>query len=161
MNIMRISARTDYALRVLLELAADTSVPRTCESIASTQDIPYRFLKSIVGDLRRGGLVVSQRGCDGGYWLARNPGDISVADVIEAVDGSVLTVRGELLGDLDYTGTAEHLDVLWTNLQAYVDSLFATTIGQLASGRVAPASRSGSQRRTAAADTRVAAAAAG
>lgn len=134
---MKISARTDYALRMLLELAADRSVPLTCEGIAEAQEIPYRFLKSVVGDLRRAGLVASQRGCDGGYWLARDPHDISVAEVIEAVDGSVLTVRGAKLSQLAYAGNAEHLDMLWAQLQSYVDKLFATTIAQLADGRLA------------------------
>jgi Rrf2 family protein len=136
-NVMKISARTDYALRVLLELASDTSVPMTCEGIADTQQIPYRFLKSVVGDLRRAGLVASQRGCDGGYWLARNAANISVAEVVEAVDGSVLTVRGELVDRLGYQGTAEPLDALWGALQSYVDALFATTIAQLGAGRLA------------------------
>jgi Rrf2 family protein len=136
-NVMKISARTDYALRVLLELASDTSEPMTCEGIADTQQIPYRFLKSVVGDLRRAGLVASQRGCDGGYWLAQNAANISVAEVVEAVDGSVLNVRGEVLERLGYQGTAEPLDLLWGALQSYVDALFATTIAQLGAGRLA------------------------
>lgn len=134
---MRISARTDYALRVLLELASDRSTPMTCEGIADTQQIPYRFLKSVVGDLRRAGLVVSQRGCEGGYWLARDPSDIDIAEVIEAVDGSVLTVRGEVLSSLDYAGAAQHLGMLWQQLESYLDKLFATTLAQLSDGRLA------------------------
>jgi Rrf2 family protein len=137
MTYMKVSARTDYALRMLLELASDRSVPMTCEAIAEAQEIPYRFLKSVVGDLRRSGLVASQRGCDGGYWLSRDPANISVAEVIEAVDGSVLTVRGTMLSELGYKATAEHLDMLWAQLQSYVDKLFATTIAQLAEGRLA------------------------
>lgn len=64
---MHISAKADYATRALLELAREPSRPLTCEAIASSQHIPFRFLKSVVGELRRAGLVRSQRGCEGGY----------------------------------------------------------------------------------------------
>jgi len=143
---MRISARTDYALRVLLELAADSATPQTCEGVAVKQDIPYRYLKSIVSDLRKAGLVVSQRGSDGGYWIARDPAEISVAQVVTAVDGSVLTVRGELLESLVYTGSAEHLGELWAQLGDFVDALFATSIAQLMSGRVSKRQNRGTSR---------------
>jgi Rrf2 family protein len=141
---MRISARTDYGLRVLLELAQDSSAPMTCEAIAASQDIPYRFLKSIVQDLRRAGLVVSQRGCDGGYWLAQDPVKITVADVIRAVDGHVLTVRGEVLADLDYTGPAAHVGELWADVSRRVNELFSVTIAALLSGELARPELAGS-----------------
>jgi len=137
-GLVRISAKADYGIRVLLELAADTSAPVTCEAIASTQSIPYRFLKSVVADLRQAGLVVSQRGCEGGYWLARDPDLISIADVIRAVDGEVLTVRGERLDDLSYAGSARHLGSLWLELSDRLDGLLATTIAQLLIAEVGP-----------------------
>jgi Rrf2 family protein len=133
---VRISAKTDYGIRVLLELASDTSVPMNCEAIASAQEIPYRFLKAIVQDLRRAGLVVSQRGCEGGYWLGRDAVSITIADVVRAVDGEVLMVRGEALTDVGYAGTAEHLGALWNELSRHVDELFATTIEQLLTGEI-------------------------
>ena len=90
---MRISARTDYAVRVLVSLAADASRPLTCEGIAAQQQIPYRFLKAVVRDLRRAGLVRSQRGCEGGYWLGREAAAITLAEVVAAVDGELLNVQ--------------------------------------------------------------------
>jgi len=104
---MRISARTDYAVRVLVELAADTNRPLTCEGIASSQQIPYRFLKAVVRDLRQAGLVRSQRGCEGGYWLGRPAESISLADIVTAVDGELLTVNGETPESLAYPAPAE------------------------------------------------------
>ncbi|MEU2630932.1 Rrf2 family transcriptional regulator, partial [Kitasatospora sp. NPDC007106] len=101
---MHISAKADYAARALVELACDTGRPLTCEAIASSQGIPFRFLKSVVGDLRRAGLVRSQRGCEGGYWLGRAAADITLLDVVRAVDGGIITLRGEPLDGLAYPG---------------------------------------------------------
>jgi Rrf2 family protein len=129
---VRISAKTDYGIRVLLELAADTANPVTCEAVASSQQIPYRFLKSVFADLRRAGLVVSQRGCEGGYWLARDAAAISVYDVVRAVDGHVFQVRGENVGDLQYEGPAAHLRQLWRQAEKDFESLLTgTTIASL------------------------------
>lgn len=127
MGGMRISAKADYAIRVLLELAADTSRPITCESVASVQDIPPRFIKAVIGDLRRAGLVRSQRGCEGGYWLAREAGDISVREAVVAVDGELLSIRGETLAGLSYHGNAEFLSPFWASLEAQLDSVLGTT----------------------------------
>src|SRR5438445_280084 len=110
---MRISARTDYAIRVLVELAADTSRPLTCEGIASSQQIPYRFLKAVVRDLRQAGLVRSQRGCEGGYWLGRPAGSISLADVVAAVDGELPTVNGQTPEAQVYPAPAQRSGRLW------------------------------------------------
>src|SRR6185312_11792075 len=101
---MRISARADYAIRALAELAVDPSRPLTCEAIASSQDIPFRFLKAVLNDLRRSGLVRSQRGCEGGYWLGRDPASIPLADAVRAVDGQVFTVNGLDPDTLGYPG---------------------------------------------------------
>src|ERR1700740_914202 len=110
---MRISARADYAIRALLELAADTSRPLTCEGIAQSQGIPHRFLKAVFRDLRRAELVRSQRGCEGGYWVRRDAASISLAAVVAAVDGQLMTVHGESLGDQRYPGAAARLSELW------------------------------------------------
>ncbi|HEX4791358.1 MAG TPA: Rrf2 family transcriptional regulator [Actinospica sp.] len=121
---MRISARTDYALRVLVSLADAASRPLTCEGIAEQQGIPYRFLKSVVRDLRLAGLVRSQRGCEGGYWIGREAATISVADVVAAVDGDLLTVNGEVPDPAGYPAPAARLETLWRGLHAHLAELF-------------------------------------
>ncbi|MEU1485362.1 Rrf2 family transcriptional regulator [Streptomyces sp. NPDC005752] len=115
---MHISAKADYATRALLELASDPGRPLSCEAIASSQEIPFRFLKSVVGELRRAGLVRSQRGCEGGYWLGRPAGEITLLDVVRAVDGELITLRGESLAGLDYPGPAEGLPAVWRRLES-------------------------------------------
>ncbi|MET7848989.1 RrF2 family transcriptional regulator [Streptomyces avermitilis] len=118
---MRISARADYAVRAVLELAVrQDDGPVKAEAIAAVQDIPHKFLEGILGDLRRGGLVASRRGGNGGYRLARAADTITVADVIRAVDGPIVSVRGERPTGLTYTGSAEPLLPLWVALRANV-----------------------------------------
>ncbi|WP_329547813.1 Rrf2 family transcriptional regulator [Streptomyces sp. NBC_01356] len=119
---MRISARADYAVRALLELAVrqDDGAPVKAEVIATAQVIPYKFLEGILADLRRGGLVVSRRGGSGGYVLARSADAITVADVIRTVDGPIVSVRGERPTQLTYTGPAEPLLPLWVAVRANV-----------------------------------------
>ncbi|MGY0055729.1 RrF2 family transcriptional regulator [Streptomyces sp. LZ34] len=130
---MQISAKADYAVRALVELAADSGRPQTCEGIASAQDIPFRFLKSVVQDLRKAGLVRSQRGCEGGYWLGRDAEMISVAEVMAAVDGEFLTLRGLRPDALAYPGAAEGLPELWRSVEAAAyEVLGRTTIAALA-----------------------------
>ncbi|MEY9855976.1 Rrf2 family protein [Catenulispora sp. GAS73] len=125
MTPMRISARTDYAIRVLVELAADTARPLTCEGIAMSQQIPYRFLKAVVRDLRVAGLVRSQRGCEGGYWLAREASAISLAEIVAAVDGEMLTINGDTPESVLYPAPAEQISVLWTALRARTEDFLA------------------------------------
>ncbi|MFJ4841218.1 RrF2 family transcriptional regulator [Streptomyces sp. NPDC088746] len=115
---MHISAKADYATRALLELASDPGRPLSCEAIASSQEIPFRFLKSVVGELRRAGLVRSQRGCEGGYWLGRPAGEIALLDVVRAVDGELITLRGESLRGLDYPGPAVGLPGVWRRVES-------------------------------------------
>src|ERR671923_1925856 len=92
---MRVSAKVDYALRACAELAAEAGRgPVKGERIAQAQEIPLKFLENILLDLRHAGLVNSQRGAEGGYWLARSPADVSLADVIRAVEGPIANVRG-------------------------------------------------------------------
>lgn len=118
---MRISARADYAVRAALQLAAsEEDGPLKAEAIAAAQDIPHKFLEGILNDMRRGGLVLSQRGGNGGYRLARPAGAISIADVIRVVDGPLVSVRGVRPPDLSYTGPAESLLPLWIALRAHV-----------------------------------------
>ncbi|MEV6839874.1 Rrf2 family transcriptional regulator [Streptomyces sp. NPDC051133] len=131
---MRISARADYAVRAVLELAVrQGNGPVKAEEIAAVQDIPHKFLEGILGDLRRGGVVDSRRGGGGGYRLARNAAAVTVADVIRAVDGPIVSVRGERPTGLAYTGTARPLLPLWIALRANVRRILeGVTIADLA-----------------------------
>lgn len=122
---MRISAKADYALRVLVALAADRGRPLTCEGIASTQAIPYRFLKVVFQDLRRAGLVRSQRGCEGGYWLARDPESIPLADAVAAVDGGLVTVHGENPERLGYAEPAQQIPLVWRAIRLRSEEILA------------------------------------
>lgn len=105
-------------MRALLELAREPARPLTCEAIASAQEIPFRFLKSVVGELRRAGLVRSQRGCEGGYWIGRPAAEITLLDVARAVDGELITLRGAALDGLDYPGPAAGLPGVWRQVEA-------------------------------------------
>lgn len=116
---MRLSARVDYALRAMIELAgAGNDRPVTADALAQAQRIPPKFLESILLQLRRGGLVRAQRGPEGGYWLARPAGRISLAEVIRVVDGPLANVRGQRPELLGYQGAAEALQQVWIALRA-------------------------------------------
>ena len=116
---MRLSARADYALRAAIELAASGGEGHvTAEQLARAQQIPAKFLEAILTQLRRAGLVRSQRGPDGGFWLARPADDIALADIIRAIDGPLLGVRGERPENLGYIGAAEPLQTVWIALRA-------------------------------------------
>ncbi|MFF6958743.1 Rrf2 family transcriptional regulator [Streptomyces sp. NPDC008317] len=136
---MHISAKADYAARALMELACDIDRPLTCEAIASSQEIPFRFLKSVVGELRRAGLVRSQRGCEGGYWLTRPAAEITLLDVVRAVDGEVITLRGEPLAELAYPTPATGLPSVWRTIEEGAAAVLAgvTIAALLPSGSAA------------------------
>ncbi len=117
---MRLSARVDYALRAMAELAASrltagSSPPTVC---VTAQQIPPKFLESILLQLRRGGIVVAQRGPEGGYRLARPAGEISLAEIIRVIDGPLANVRGQRPEDLGYHGAASALQDVWIALRA-------------------------------------------
>ncbi len=114
---MRLSARVDYALRAMTELAA-AGAARTVDQLSAAQHIPNKYLESILGELRRGGLLRSQRGPDGGYRLARPASEISIADVIRALDGELANVRGSRPENLEYGGAATALQQVWIALRA-------------------------------------------
>src|SRR5215469_13111524 len=118
MLVMRLSARADYALRASIELAASREGHVTSDQLAKAQQIPAKFLEAILTQLRRAGLVRSQRGPDGGFWLARPADEISLADIIRAIDGPLLGVRGERPENLGYIGAAEPLQTVWIALRA-------------------------------------------
>ncbi|WP_345620191.1 Rrf2 family transcriptional regulator [Streptomyces ziwulingensis] len=135
---MRISARADYAVRAALQLAASGDEgPVKAEAIAAAQDIPHKFLEGILNDMRRGGLVVSQRGGNGGYRLARAAESISVADVIRIVDGPLVSVRGVRPPELSYDGPARSLLPLWIALRSNVrEILDGVSLADVASARL-------------------------
>jgi Rrf2 family protein len=135
---MRISARADYAVRAALQLAAaEDDEPLKAEAISDAQDIPHKFLEGILNDMRRGGLVVSRRGGNGGYRLARPAEEISIADVIRVVEGPLVSVRGVRPPDLSYTGPAESLLPLWIALRANVrEILDKVTLADVAGARL-------------------------
>jgi Rrf2 family protein len=129
---VRISAKTDYAVRALLELAAAESPPLKRDEIAAAQSIPVKFLESILAELKHGGIVTSQRGAEGGYWLARPAEEITVAEVMRVVEGPLASVRDQRPEDLSYKGTAEHLREVWVALRANMrDVLEKTTLADI------------------------------
>lgn len=128
---MRVSAKVDYALRAMLELAAAGTLVKG-EQLATAQSIPRKFLESILVQLRHEELVASQRGVDGGYQLGRPAEEISVADVIRAVEGPIATVRGTRPEDVEYLGSASALQPLWLELRSAMrDVLEQTTLADL------------------------------
>ena len=133
---MRLSARVDYALRAMSELAA-ADAPRTVEQLSAAQRIPNKYLESILGELRRGGLLRSQRGPDGGYRLARAASGISIADVIRALDGELANVRGSRPEHLEYVGAAAPLQEVWIALRASERLILETvTLAHVAAGQL-------------------------
>jgi Rrf2 family protein len=134
-SLMRVSAKADYALRALIELAAAADRPMTCEDIAHAQAVPARFLKAVIAQLRRADLVRSQRGCEGGYWLARAAAEITVGDVVRAVDGPFPTTHGEPVPAEAVAGPALALDQLWRAAAASLESVVdLVTVADLAAG---------------------------
>jgi Rrf2 family protein len=131
---MRVSAKADYALRATIELAASGDGPVKGERIAQAQEIPLKFLENILGDLRHAGIVRSQRGAEGGYWLARPAEEVTVAEVIRAVEGPIANVRGLGPESVEYAGSAERLREVWiavrANLRAVLEHVTLADVAQ-------------------------------
>jgi Rrf2 family protein len=119
---MHVSAKVDYAMRALLEIASETGSESVRlvkgDQLAASQQIPARFLEGILRQLRQAGIVASQRGAEGGYRLAKSPESISVADVMRALDGPLADVRGDRPENAEYNGAAEHLQEVWVATRA-------------------------------------------
>jgi Rrf2 family protein len=129
-----ISAKVDYAVRALCTLA-DAKGPVTAESLATSQGLPAKFLESILNDMRRAGLLLSQRGADGGYRLSRPATEITVADVIRPLDGPLAEVRGLRPEAASYEGSAEHLQSVWVAVRASLRAVLEqVTIADIVSG---------------------------
>jgi Rrf2 family protein len=134
---MRVSAKVDYAVRAGAELAAAGEGPVKGERIAQAQEIPLKFLENILLDLKHAGLVQSQRGVEGGYWLARPADEISLADVIRAVEGPIANVRGLRPEQVEYRGAAGALREAWVAVRANLRAVLETvTLADLAAGRL-------------------------
>jgi Rrf2 family protein len=137
---MRISAKADYAVRATLELAgADRDTPLKGEQLARAQQIPLQFLEHILLDLKHSDLVRAKRGIRGGYWLSRPPSQITIADVIRAVEGPLANIHDVAPETTEYSGNAEHLRDVWiavrANLRAVLERL---TLEQVREGALPP-----------------------
>lgn len=135
---MRITAKADYAVRAAAELAAaEGEGPLKGERIATAQDIPLKFLENILSELRTAGLVASRRGAEGGYWLDRPAAEITVADVLRAVEGPLASIRGTGPERLAYEGAAAALPRMWVALRANLRTVLeGVTLADLASGEL-------------------------
>lgn len=135
---MRISAKTDYAIRAAAELAAAPEhVWVKTESVANAQDIPLPFLLNILAELRTAGIVRSRRGVDGGYQLARPAGLVSVADIIRAIDGPLANIAGSRPEEVEYPGAATALRDTWVALRVTMRSVLeSVTLAHLAQGKL-------------------------
>lgn len=134
---MRVSARADYALRAAIEMAAASDSHVTSEQLARAQNIPGAFLETILTRLRRSNIVRSRRGPDGGFWLARPASEISLAEIIRAIDDQLLGVLGEPPEDVSYSGPAEPLRRVWIALRAFGPTVLETvTLADIVSGEL-------------------------
>jgi Rrf2 family protein len=123
---VRVTAKVDYAVRaamVLTRAAADDAGPMKGEQIGADQNIPVKYLENILSELRQAGIVRSQRGAEGGYWLARPANTVAIADIIRAVEGPLATVRGERAEQLDYGEDAGGLQDMWVAVRASLRSV--------------------------------------
>lgn len=135
---MRISAKADYAVRAALELAAAPGgAPVKGNDLAAAQGIPLQFLEHILLEMKRDGLVKARRGAQGGYWLAKPAAEVTVADVIRAVEGPLANIHEASPEDLHYEGAAERLRDVWVavrhNLRAVLE---VVSLEDLAAGRL-------------------------
>jgi len=135
---VRVSAKSDYALRALIELASrEDGSPVSAEELGRLQEIPHGFLQAILADLRRADVVMSQRGQAGGWRMARDPADVSVADVIRAVDGPLVSVYGLRPEAVSYNESADVLQHVWIAARSSLRDVFEqVSIRALADGRL-------------------------
>lgn len=132
---MRVTARVDYAVRAARELAVAHPDTLTADTIASGQELPLAFTKQILARMRRAGIVQAQRGGEGGYRLGVPPEDVSVADIVRAVEGPLADVRGEPPEELRYPGDGEVLRTLWIATRASLRSVLEhVTLADLVKG---------------------------
>jgi Rrf2 family protein len=135
---MHVTAKADYAVRAVIELAASSQeAPRKVDDVAQAQKIPVSFLENILTQLRSAGIVRSQRGPEGGYWLAQPAEELSLAQVIRAVEGPLVGVRGQRPEEVQYVGSAESLKQVWVALRANLRKVLEhVTVADVAAGRI-------------------------
>jgi len=135
---VRISAKADYAVRAMAELAAaEPNKPVKAEALAASQDIPRNFLDNILSELRASGLVRTLRGPEGGSMLARPADEITVAEVLRAVEGPLAAVRCTRPEGLEYPGAASRLPEVWVALRANLRAVLEeVTLADLAAGKL-------------------------
>jgi Rrf2 family protein len=135
---MHVTAKADYAVRAVVELASGSQdSPRKVDEVAQAQGIPVSFLENILTQLRSSGIVRSQRGPEGGYWLAQSPDLLNLAQVIRAVEGPLVGVRGQRPEEIKYVGSAESLQQVWVALRANLRKVLEhVTIADVAAGKL-------------------------
>jgi len=135
---MRVTAKSDYALRALIEIARRTdSAPVSAEELGRLQDIPHGFLQAILADLRRAGVLVAQRGQSGGWRMNKDADQVTVADVIRAVDGPLVSIYGLRPEAVEYNDSAAVLQHVWiASRRSLRDVLESVTVRQLAEGKL-------------------------
>jgi Rrf2 family protein len=133
---MRVSAKADYAVRAALELAAaGEDGPVKGEKLADAQDIPLQFLEHILLELKHHGIVRARRGAKGGYWLARPADEVTVADVVRAVEGPIAHVQSTPPESIEYRGNSEDLQEVWIAVRANLRNVLENvTLADLVSG---------------------------
>jgi Rrf2 family protein len=133
---MHVTAKADYAVRAVIELAGSgPDSPRKVDQVAQAQGIPVSFLENILTQLRSSGIVRSQRGPEGGYWLAKPPDEVNLAQIIRAVEGPLVGVRGQRPEELEYAGSAESLKQVWIALRANLRKVLEhVTVADVAAG---------------------------
>jgi Rrf2 family protein len=135
---VHVTAKADYAVRAVVELAdSSQDSPRKVDAIAQAQGIPVSFLENILTQLRSAGVVRSQRGPEGGYWLAKPPEEVNLANVIRAVEGPLVGVRGQRPEEIEYVGSAESLQQVWIALRANLRKVLEhVTVAEVAAGKL-------------------------
>jgi Rrf2 family protein len=137
---LRVPARVDYAIRALIEMAASDGGLITVQRISRAQAIPPKFLRHILAELKRTGLLRSHRGPGAGYALARSPQDITLEDILRAIEGGLSTVHGTSLDEISYPGAAKPLRDVWLALRSSLSVVLASvTLADLAQGNLPPA----------------------
>jgi Rrf2 family protein len=135
---MRVTAKADYAVRAAIELASGSQdSPRKVDEVAQAQAIPLSFLENILTQLRSAGIVRSQRGPEGGYWLSKPANEVTLAQVIRSVEGPLVGVRGQRPEEIEYQGYAESLQQVWIALRANLRKVLEqVTIADVAAGKL-------------------------
>jgi Rrf2 family protein len=132
---MRVSAKADYAVRAAAELAAAEEGPIKGERLAEAQDIPLQFLEHILLELKHHGIVRARRGAKGGYWLAKPADEVTVAEIVRAVEGPIAHVQSTPPEDIEYRGNSEHLQKVWIAVRASLRAVLEeVTLADLVSG---------------------------